>query len=70
MGSDKIVAVNIWFSSIEKICSGREKYLFRYLFSHIIENEITSRIEGIEKGESKFESIDHLIQLLVECQDE
>ena len=40
-----IVAVNFWFNSIEQICNGREKYLFRYLMANQIEKEIANALE-------------------------
>ena len=40
-----IAAINFWFNSIEQICSGREKYLFRYLMANQIEQEITNALE-------------------------
>lgn len=44
-GDEGILAINIWFNSIQKICDSREKYLFRYLSHYILEKEIKKLVD-------------------------
>lgn len=45
IGNENIIAINIWFNSIEDICAHREKYLLRYLIANRIEKEIGTLIK-------------------------
>jgi len=49
-GEGNIIAVNIWFNSIEDICNQREKYLFRYLTSKLLDNEIQKLLKHFTKS--------------------
>lgn len=50
-GDDGILAINIWFDSVEKICTAREKYLFRYLANFLIEKEIKELLKTYQTEE-------------------
>ena len=49
-GEGNIIAINIWFNSIEDISNDREKYLFRYLTAKLIENEIKELLIQYKKS--------------------
>ena len=48
-GDENIIALNIWFNSIEDLCNGREKYLLKYLISNQIESELKELIPNYKK---------------------
>jgi len=44
VGSENIIALNVWFNSIEDLCNGREKYLLKYLIAKQLETEIKEEL--------------------------
>ncbi len=75
VGNENIIALNIWFNSIEDLCNGREKYLLKYLIAKQLETEIKDELlPNYRKGllKEKLNSVDaeEIIRIFKEDDEE